>query len=172
MKIISRKLITDPMDIMRADIIDFGRLNGYFENSAEALNTIFSWFNRMAVITHIEIDDFLDAPKRNDWPGWEHVGNHSEWGEQLWNWFHWKNPAGEIMFSDSPDFRGFVDKDAGWSGPIFHGDLGLASPIAFVEAQSGMRAHDLWVTHKNDRQICCIEPQVSIVDLRSGMFTI
>lgn len=139
--ILSSKLITTPFDILEADIIDFNRLNGIFANSSEALQSIFSWLDRLAVITSIYIPDYYNAPIREDWPGWEHCGNHTKYGQSYWNWFFLEHPKATLTFSDSPDFYGTFE-----SGNLFWGDIGKVSASTFARIQKGMDKHDVWIT--------------------------
>jgi len=166
MEIISQKLITDPLDIMSAPIIDFNRLNGVWECAADAVRTIFSWFDHMATITIVDIPDFHNAPERDDWPGWDHVGGHPELGRKYWNWFFWRHPRGKLKFSDSPDFYGgFGD------GALFWGDIGKVSASAFAMTQKQLRAHDLWVSVLGGgiRQVL-IEPHIGPWGLFAALF--
>ena len=165
MEIISQKLITDPFDIIDAGIIDLHRLNGHWKTSGDALRTIFSWFDRKATLTVAHIPTFHDAPERNDWPGWVHVGNHSAYGKLYWNWFFWNHPGGELHFSDSPDFFGNFPK-----GESFWGDIGIVSASAFALTQKGMRLGDLWISVLDDgtRQVL-IEPHYSILETYGEM---
>jgi len=149
-KIISKKLITTPFDLMNESFIDFNRLNGCFKSPAEAIRNIFSWFDHRATMTIVDIFIFHDAPKRNDFPGWNHIGNHSSLGKLYWNWFFLNHPDGELHFGDSPDFYGnFAD------GQMFWGDIGRVSASAFALTQKGMGIGDLWISILGDgvRQI-------------------
>jgi hypothetical protein len=120
-------LITDPMIILEADIIDFNRLNGVWNNSADALKTIFSWFDQTATLTIVKVADFRDAPSRGDWPGWKH-------------------PAGRLVFSDEPDFYGQLEND----GPMFWGDIGKVSASTFAMTQKGLGPQRLWISLLGD----------------------
>ena len=166
MEIIEQKLITSPLDIIGLDIIDFHRLNGVWTNSRQAIETIFSWFNNLAIFTKIRIHNFNDAPIRDDWPGWDHVGSHSEIGQKYWNWFFWNHPSGKLYFSDSPDFYGEFPE-----GSRFFGDIGLVSASAFAFTQKQLRAHDLWITISgNGKEQILIEPLIDISKLFSSTF--
>ena len=148
MKIQSRKKITDMLDIVELDIIDFNRLNGVWANPADAMRTIFSWFNpenyhgyNVATITVADIPDFFDAPMRDDFPEWEHLGNHLETATAYWDWFYWRHPKGELILSDSPDFQGVFE-----DGYRFWGDIGKVSASAFAHTQKQLGANDLWIS--------------------------
>jgi len=161
-KIIKSKLIESPMDIIELDIIDFNRLNGYWNNSKEALDTIFSWFNGIASATIMKFDNYFDAPKRDDFPNWKHCGYHEEIAQEYWNWFFWNypNPNNKLYLSDSPDFHGIFEKHFFW------GDIGKVSASAFAMTQKQMGMHDLWISllGQGDWHVV-IEPLVSIIDL-------
>ena len=136
------------MDILSLDIIDFNRLNGYWDNPAQALDTIFSWFNpelycgyNVATITKVRIPNFNDAPIRTDFPGWSHVGGHEAIAKDYWDWFYWNHPGGNLHLSDSPDFYGNFE-----DGTMFWGDIGKVSASAFAITQKTMGANDLWIS--------------------------
>lgn len=161
MEIIRQFTISTASDIMSLDIIDFNRLNGCWSNSGKAIDTILSWFNGAAIATEVIIHNYFDAPKRLDFPGWDHVGGHEKIGRLYWDWFYWNHENGKLNYSDSPDFYGEFD-----DGAMFWGDVGRVSASAFAMTQKGMRDHDLWITLKGngDHQIL-IEPQVDICEL-------
>ena len=153
------------MDVLSLDIIDFNRLNGHWSNSADALKTIFSWFDGMAVVTVAELQNYIKAPGRDDWPGWDHVGSHEDVGKSYWNWFWWNHPKGELYFSDAPDFYGKFE-----DGSRFWGDVGRVSASTFAYTQKMLRKHDLWISLLGDgsRQVL-IEPLVDINKLFSEL---
>jgi len=151
------------MDVLSLDIIDFNRLNGHWSDSSGALKTIFSWFDGMAVATVAKIHNYLEAPKRDDWPGWDHCGSHSGVGQTYWNWFWWNHPNGELCFDDQPDFFGMFD-----DGSRFWGDVGKVSASTFAMSQKFLRKNDLWISLLGDgsRQVL-IESLVDIPKLRN-----
>lgn len=148
MKLLRQFPVRDQLDIVSLDIIDFNRLNGCFRNSAEAITTIFSWFNphnfsghKIATVTIIEVPDFFNAPQRDDWPGWEHSGRHVEVGRNYWNWFFLGQPKGELHLGDSPDFYGQLPNEHN-----FWGDIGKVSASTFAMVQKTLGANDLWIS--------------------------
>jgi len=160
MEIITQKLITSPFEILEADIIDFNRLNGVWNNSGDALKTIFSWFDHSATITKVRIPDFHEAPVRDDWPGWDHIGHHAEIGQAYWNWFH-LHKKGTLNFSDAPDFYGVFE-----GGGMFWGDVGKVSASTFAMTQKGMSAGDLWISLLEDGNLqVIIECHINIVEI-------
>jgi hypothetical protein len=159
--VLSSKLIETPFDILEADILDFNRRNGYFNNSGDALKTIFNLFDRLAVITTLYIPAFQDAPIKDNWSGWEHCGNHTQYGQLYWNWFFQEHPGAQLTFSDSPDFYGVFE-----SGSLFWGDIGQVSASTFAMIQKGMGKHDVWISVKGDGRVhTIIETLVDIPDL-------
>jgi len=157
---ITSKLIESPLDLLEADIIDIQRCSP-FPNSAKALQACYSGLERAAYLTIIEINDFWDAPEREDWSGWKHSSNHDKIGEQLWNWLWWKcsDIIKSLSFGDSPDFLGEF-----CNGSWFSGDIGKVSPLAFMLTAGGrFRANDLWVSILDDgaRQVI-IEPVYNV----------
>jgi hypothetical protein len=142
-EILESKLIDSAEDLYRWNIIDFNRLNGYFEHSGHAMDTIFGWFNKLAHITVIDLGEkFFDVPKRSDFPQWKHVGNHESVARDYWNFFkHYHNkPGNSLHFSDAPDFYGELN------GQRFWGDIGQVSASAFALTQKQMGAHDIWIS--------------------------
>jgi hypothetical protein len=166
MGIIKQKLITSTEDILEANIIDFNRLNGCWDSPVGALQTILSWFRNAATIAYFQIEDFYDAPEREDWPGWKHIGNHPELGRKYWNWFFWKHSNGQLWFSDSPDFGGILPSDDSGRRNWFWGDIGKVSASAFARVQKQMSDGDIWISVLGDgKQHVVIEPHYSISDL-------
>ena len=140
MEILSQKLIQDPLDLLDVSFIDFNRLNGHWKCPGDAIRTIFSWYDSMATMTVARIPNFREAPERDDWAGWNHVGSHEEIGKWYWNWFFWNHPEGELTLSDQPDFFGSFD------GAMMWGDIGQVAASTFAATQKGMRAGDIWVS--------------------------
>ena len=158
MKVLDSGIIKSKSDIYALDIIDFNRLNGCFENTDDAMNTIFSWFNHSAFFTVVEINDYYDAPVFDNFPGWKHAGNHEDNGRYLWNWMNWKHPGIDLRFGDEPDFSGAFP-----FGGLFWGDIGKISASAFAMTQKGLDENSLWITSKGKKQIT-IQPLYNIND--------
>src|SRR5258706_16202244 len=86
-KIIEEKMIETWYDMMKLDIIDWSRLYGMWEHTGEAVRAITSCFSgkaRYSIIQH----DLLRGPHREDWPGWDHPGDHAPLARLFWNDFH------------------------------------------------------------------------------------
>ena len=136
-------------DILALDIIDFNRLNGYWKNSAEALNTIWSWVTLNGkggfFASRIEPEDWGQY-ERADFPEWKHVAYHVGVARDYWCWFMntQKSEGDYLRFSDSPDFYGSVSKKNFW------GDIGKTSPNAFMQSIKQMNDGDLWISLIDD----------------------
>jgi hypothetical protein len=155
---IAHKLITSEHDIMTLDIINWRGLNGSWRNPGDALRTIASWFINTTHYTITPID-LEQAPHRDDFPGWKHIGDHPRMGHLYWNWFH-DNLDGELYFSDSPDFYGTFRNDGG-PDAHFYGDIERVSAQAFAITQKRMNFGDIWISVFINKQII-IEPMVDI----------
>jgi hypothetical protein len=167
MKVLDHGLIQSEQDIMKLNIIDWRRHRPWSDPQA-ALHTIFSWFDHVAHYTIFETD--MDAsPKRDDFPGWDHVGDHEAYGEMYWNWFHyWHGEYGELHFSDAPDFYGsfkFPDKTQ-----HFWGDVGQCSVQAFSHAQKQMSEGDLWISIRGTKKQVVIESHLDILNFSAKLF--
>jgi len=137
-------------DILSLDIIDLNHLNGYWANSAESINTIWSWatFNGRGgfFASWIEPDNWdkykWGGCRRNDFPGWSHVGDHVSAGMDYWDWFMdtRQYDSDSLHFSDSPDFFGTLGVKNFW------GDIGKVSASAFAITLKQLDKGDLWIT--------------------------
>lgn len=164
MKILEQGTIKDSYDIMKLNIIDWNRLNGSWSNAGEALKTITSWFKGRAQYSIVEYDLTI-APNRNDWPEWNHIGNHERMGRLYWNTFKGREIEGEtLVFSDAPDFYGKMVAFEGCSRKFvdFWGDIGRVSAQAFAITQKSMRAHDIWISLPDEKHQIIIEVQSDI----------
>jgi hypothetical protein len=168
MPAIDHGLIRSEKDIMKLNIIDWKRFNPWPDPQA-ALQTIFSWFDNAAHYTVFQ-HDMEACPKREDFPGWHHAGNHESSGEMYWNWFHyWHGDYGDLHFSDSPDFYGsfhYPDEKI----QHFWGDIGQCSAQAFARAQKQMSDGDLWISIKGTHKQVVIESHVDILGLSEHEF--
>ena len=137
-------------DVLSLDIIDWNRLNGHWRNPGEALNTISSWLTLNGhggfFASWLEIDSWREYyhgnHRRNDFPGWEHVGSHVEVGMAYWDWFMdtREDDRDCLKFSDSPDFFGTIGNNK------FLGDIGKVSASTFSMAVKQFVEGDLWIT--------------------------
>lgn len=129
-------------DLVNLDIIDWHRLNGTSSSPLVAMRDVSSWFIGRAGYTIIECD-LHQFPTRDDWPGWEHSGNHEGIGRLYWNYFYAQHPDSQLTFSDEPDFYGFLKT----SNAHFWGDIGKVSVSAFaLTTIRKMKAHDIWIS--------------------------
>lgn len=167
LKILEQGLIASQRDILKLNIINWKGLNGYWSNMADALDTISSFFVGQAHYTIIETS-LRDAPNRDDFPGWSHVGNHEYYGRLYWNWFHY-NHKGELHFSDSPDFYGTLRWDDNKTS-CFWGDVGQVSVSAMAHTQKNMDIGDIWISILGENRQVVIEPTVSFIDIWSRHF--
>src|SRR6266487_3182346 len=176
-EILRRGAFKSEYDLLELDILDWNRLMGYWENTAEAVQAIASWLIDTSIYKVVRCD-LTEAPEREDWPGWKHGGNHPEIGKRYWNWFHWKYNQekqfhGELFFSDSPDFRGTL-LVPGWPKASFYGDIGKVSPPTFIRTLKCMDAHDIWISIIDEYTQVSIEPVKSIrqlwTDYIDGLF--
>lgn len=134
-------MIQSELDLLELDIVDFNRVNNHFNNPREALEVATSWVKGLAIVTLVEVDDFWTVPKRDDFPGWDHVGYHPTVGRQYWNWFYHHHPKGELYLSDSPDICGILE-----DGALLFGDFGKVSAPTFIMALKRMTKGDIWVS--------------------------
>jgi hypothetical protein len=146
MEKIEQKLITSLRDIGHINIIDFNRCNGLWEdNPVIALEVIGKWLIGNAAYTIIH-DDLRKYPERNDFPRWEHVGNHKPIAKLFWNMFHVKF-QGTLAFHDMPDFSGTFILDDPKREAVFWGDIGQVSASVFgIEVLPNMHTGDLWIS--------------------------
>lgn len=161
--IIEQGEITSSSDLLKLKVVDWNRLIDYWDSIPEAADSIASWLIVTRAHYSILRCDMHVAPKRDDWPGWNHVGGHPEMGQLFWNHFHWKN-TGKLYFSDSPDFHGelqFPDQ----TSAKFYGDVGLVSAPTFMRSIKMLNEHDVWITVVDAETQIMIEPLGSIRQL-------
>lgn len=153
MKVLDQGFFQSDYDILKLNIIDWNRLNGTWGNPGDAIRTITSWLVGRAGYTVLE-SDLHRYPVRNDWPGWEHPGDHERLGRLYWNCFH-ASHLGELHFSDAPDFYGRIVTQDGEQQ--IWGDIGKVSAQAFAITQKKMGKHDIWVSVLDDVREVVIE---------------
>lgn len=138
----SQKILETSNEILNLGILDWNRLNGYWDGVGDALRTVESW-----LLSGFMVFDYEDTNwhwSQVDVPGffWKHVGNHVEPGKAYWNWFYNTHPDGKLVFSDSPDFHGTL-----FNGEHrFWGDIGKVSPSTFMHTIHKMDEGDLWIS--------------------------
>ncbi len=154
MRMIEQKPITSLRDIGHINIIDFNRCNGlWVNNPVYALEVIGGWLIGKSAYTIIR-DNLRKYPERNDFPEWEHVGNHKPLAKLYWNMFH-ATSQGTLTFHDMPDFSGKISLDDAKREATFWGDIGQVSASVFgAEVLPQMHKGDLWISVINiDTQI-------------------
>lgn len=139
------KMFQSPREIEALKILDTQRLHGYWK-SKEAL---FAQLERLlchggADYSVYPVPDWGLCPKRDDWPGWNHVGNHPVIGRQFWDWFHFHFPNYILSMSDQPDFNAICY--ASGRTHFIVGDIGQVSPQAFMFALNGKGPGDVWIS--------------------------
>jgi len=154
--------ITSFGQILQLDIIDWNRLNGYWDNTFDALQVVADWLTDVTEYAILRTSLKL-APERADWPGWKHVGDHVAVGRLFWNWFHWKK-RGTLVFADSPDFSGTLELPHGKT-VRFWGDIGKVSPSTFLETIKRMDKDDIWISIPDVTTQIVLEPLVSFRDI-------
>ena len=167
-KLLQQGTFKSELDLLALDCIDWNRLMGYWDNTAEALQTAASYLIDTAIYKVIQFD-LCEAPERADWPGWRHVGHHPELGKLYWNWFHQmyneeRHYNATIFFSDSPDFHGTLTIP-GWSKAKFYGDIGKVSAPTFIRTLQKMDAHDIWISVLDTQTMVTIESFISTREL-------
>lgn len=168
MQLIEQGTFDSQRDVLKLGIIDWNRLNGYWPNMADALDTIGNSLIGRASYTVVDTD-LCSAPERDDWPGWKHAGRHAELGRLWWNTFRAQCPESELRFHDEPDFSGvfrFPELPEQW----FWGDIGRVSASSFSLTMKKLNAHDLWISVLNEERQVIIEPFVSIKQAWVQMF--
>ena len=144
-EIVRQGIIESEYDLTDLQIIDWSRLYGYWRHAGDAIHAISSWFIWRAMYTVVKCD-LRQAPDRDDWPGWKHVGHHEQLGRLYWNTFHYTQ-KGSLSFRDEPDFSGVLDfEDEGQGQVHFWGDIGKVSAVTFAHIQKCMTKHDLWIS--------------------------
>jgi predicted heme/steroid binding protein len=122
--------LTSAEELASLDIIDFGRLGGYFDSPFEAARAC---FNTIAPCCYIDIrvDCYFDVPEASGWSGWDHAGRHEAKGKDLYNFVNAHPHMSKIRFSDCPDF------DVEIHGNLYKGDIGKVSTYGFVFGAMG-----------------------------------
>src|SRR5579859_780627 len=154
--IIEQGMITGAHDICKLQIIDWNRLNGYWNNDpSQAITIATQWLTHDAAYTiaHIPLHRVPDRP---DWPGWTHTGSHEELGKLFWNNFH-ATCRGTLTFADEPDFTGTFIHPALASPAQFYGDIGKVSASTFLFTLTRMHAGDRWISVLNEETQVIIE---------------
>lgn len=160
-------------DLSKLRIIDFTRCNGYWDNSPlRAMKTVGNWLIGTSAYSIAQVD-LESYPVRNDWPGWDHVGNHALLAQLLWNQFFYVFGAnGTLKFSDAPDFSGSIYLHEQKKRVKVYGDIGQISVSSFVfEVLPRLRKNDLWISVLSKDLVVTVEPFVNIGEQISRMLT-
>lgn len=170
MKVLEQKEFSSPEDIGNLHIIDFNRCNGLWNNNPfKAIQAVSSMLVGRASYTVID-HDLRMYPDRNDFPTWQHAGDHYDLGRLYWNMFH-ATYVGELRFSDMPDFSGTLTTTAGVIQNIY-GDIGVVSVSSFaVEALVRMNTGDIWVSVLDEKTQVILEATEDIGSLYAGALT-
>ena len=158
-EVLEQGMIESPIDLLKLDVVDWNRLNGYWRNPGEALERVGSWFVNTTRYAKLHIN-LYSYPERDDFPGWKHRGDHEKMGQLFWNYFHYRF-KGTLAYSDCPDFEGTLTYSNGDEIRCW-GDIGKVSPIGLVEAQRQMSAFDLWISVVDAGTQVVLEPFVSL----------
>lgn len=143
--IIEQGTIRNADDLCKLHIVDWHRLNGYWDNNpARVVQLVTSWLMKKATYTiaHIPLRTY---PARADWPGWKQGGRQEELGRLFWNSFL-ATHRGSLTFSDEPDFAGSYLADARPEPFQVYGDIGQVAASTFVFTLAQMSEGDLWIS--------------------------
>ncbi|MBO0780986.1 MAG: hypothetical protein J2P37_19360 [Ktedonobacteraceae bacterium] len=156
---IKQGIISGFQDIHQLHMIDWSRLNGYWDNNpAEAIEIATSWLTSNARYTIASID-LCRYPQRNDWPGWPHAGrSHERLGRLFWN-SYMASGLGTLTFHDAPDFSGTITRKDGRIVSLY-GDIGIVSASTFLFTLVHMHAGDLWVSVLDEHTQVILEPLI------------
>lgn len=165
MKILKQAEIRSASDFSKLRIVDWHRLNGYWQNDVTMpLSVISAFLSNHATYTLIE-DDLTVYPVRDDWPNWVHAGNgsHERLGRLYWNMFYaCFGGEGTLIMGDMPDFQGTL-AFPGTQPVKFFGDIGQVSASTFVlDVLPKFTFHDLWITVFDEKHHLILEIQGDI----------
>lgn len=149
--ILSHGIVRNEGDFLRLNIIDWKRYTHYWESEQGAIDSVAPSFVNRCLFKVVRVN-LYEYPKRNDFPGWEHPGNHPAIGKLYWNHFRFVFPESRLCFSDMPDLFGFIQQPNGKQFR-FYGDIGKVSPIAMKTALAGFQGNpseefpfDIWIS--------------------------
>jgi len=135
--IVEEGIIRSTADFIRLNIVDWGRFDSHWESEQDAMDKISPFFVNLFSYTIAKVN-FCEYPERDDFPQWEHVGDHVFIGGLFWNYFKYCF-EGDLKFHDSPDFSGTIfhpnRTPQEWS---FYGDIGKVSPIGIRESMESL----------------------------------
>lgn len=159
--VIDHGVIRCPGDLARLGIVDWHRYKPYWKSPQHVIESVGSRFVNGFNFMVVEMD-LREFPKRDDFPKWNHIGNHEIYGRLYWNHFHYTF-EGDLQFDDAPDFSGTIFyKDRIPSEYRFWGDIGQVSPITFLETWRFLAPHTLWISVLNEDTQVIIQPLVEV----------
>ena len=138
-------IIHSTSDFVRLNIVDWKRFSPYWNSEQQVMDTLSTWFVGRFDYTIAKVN-LSQYPDRNDFPGWEHTGDHESIGRLFWNHFKYVF-EGELRFHDSPDFSGVIHhRDRIPQERRFYGDVGKVSPIAMRDTLRSLSPYSLWIS--------------------------
>ncbi len=163
--IVEQETIRSSDDISKLNIINWSRLNGYWDNNpARVMQFITGWLMNKATYTiaHVPLRTY---PALATWPGWKQGGRQEELGRLFWNSFLAAGKA-TLTFSDEPDFEGTMQTDARPEPFQIYGDIGKVSASTFAFTLARMREGDLWISVLDEETQVILE---LLFDLRDAV---
>lgn len=156
-KIIEEGIIRSTNDFVRLNVVDWKRFKPYWKSEQHAMDNLGLHFLGMCyTIAKVPMCEY---PERDDFPGWQHVGDHESMGRVFWNFFHYIYD-GKLFFYDKPDFSGIIYyKDEEPAERKFHGDVGKVSPIAMRETVSAIHDYNIWISMIDENTLILIGRQ-------------
>lgn len=151
-------------DLVRLNIIDWNRYTSHWKNPLHAMEIVGGWVVgfRYSIVT-TSLDEF---PIHNDFPEWHHAGgpNHHGLGHDFWNCFQCVF-KGEIFYHDQPEISGWVcHPDLTPGKRDFMGDIGLVSPISFLDSTKHMPYPDFWISARDESTLVFLEAPPKIAN--------
>jgi hypothetical protein len=159
--IVDHGIIRNPGDLARLGIVDWHRYKQHWESPHHAIETVGSRFvnNFSFMVVRLNL---LEYPQRDDFPGWNHIGDHEYYGKLYWNHFHYVF-EGKLHFHDRPDFSGVIihkdKKPVEWP---FWGDIGQVSPITLLDTWRALLPHTMWISVLDEHTQVILEPLVPV----------
>lgn len=144
------EFIKSPGDLARLNIIDFNRYKTYWKSPSHALDIIASYIVGFRY-SIVKIYPYR-CPERSDFPGWKHAGRHEDVGRLFWNFFKYVfDEQSKLYFHDQPDLSGSIyNASLDPNTRVFHGDIGLVSPITFLDTNKFTFAPHMWISVNED----------------------
>lgn len=165
MKVVKEGWITSTRDFVSLKIVDWTRIQLYWQNSLDAMESISSWFVGRAYYQIIDIN-LTKYPERDDFPTWKHIGDsHNKLGRLYWNHFKYSfHESSVLTFGDCPDLQGKIVSHDLQERCSFCGDIGEVSPIGMREGIQMLNKNTYWISVQDAGTIVLIIPQCDIFD--------